>query len=130
MINNTFPEIVQLLSKLESEGGVSEIKFEKIATIILGLLDKEKSQESLVERLVQIIRDTDDPITVRNSLLCINQLCRGEKVMNILCNQVEILKGKITLQGVEDLLVLILKKIRKNVKINKSLVTEFERCLF
>jgi hypothetical protein len=43
MINNTFPEIVTLLSRPETEGGVSDIKFEKIVTIILGLLDKEKS---------------------------------------------------------------------------------------
>ena len=72
MINNTFPEIVQLLSRQESDGGVSEMKFEKIAIIILGLLDKEKSQESLVERLIQIIRDTEDSTTIRNSLLCVN----------------------------------------------------------
>ena len=50
--------------------------------------------------------------------------------MSLLCNQVEILKSKIRLEGVEDLLGLILKKIRKNTKINKSLVNEFERCLF
>ena len=48
------------------------MKFEKIAIIILGLLDKEKSQESLVERLIQIIRDTEDSTTIRNSLLCVN----------------------------------------------------------
>ena len=60
------------MSRQESDGGVSEMKFEKIAIIILGLLDKEKSQESLVERLIQIIRDTEDPTTVRNSLLCVN----------------------------------------------------------
>ncbi len=46
--------------------------------------------------------------------------------MTTLCNQVEILKSKITLEGVEDFLNLILKKIKKNNKINKSLVNEFE----
>jgi hypothetical protein len=80
--------------------------------------------------LVQIIRDTEDPVTIRNSLLCINQLCKGEKVTTILCSQVEVLKSKIRLEGVESLLGLILKKIKKNMKINKSLVNEFERCLF
>ena len=46
--------------------------------------------------------------------------------MSLLCNQVEILKSKLEFDGVEDMISLILKKIKKNSKINKSLVNDFE----
>ncbi len=50
--------------------------------------------------------------------------------MNIICNQVEVLKAKIRMEGVEELLSLIYKKIKKNNRISKSLVSDFEKCLY
>ena len=129
-INNILPDAISRLSRKEEEGGISEISFEKFSKYILQFIDKINLIEKLIEKLVLRLRETENEKEVRNVLICIYHLSANEKNLKKLLENADILRRKLSIEAVGDILKNIIIKYRKNYKIKKGIVEEFEKNIF
>lgn len=129
-INNILPDAISRLSREEDQGGISEISFEKFSKYILQFVDKVNLIEKLIEKLVLRLRETDNEKEIRNVLICVYHLSANEKNLKKLVENADILRRKLNVPAVGDILKNIILKYRKNYKIKKGILEEFEKNIF
>jgi condensin complex subunit 1 len=77
-IYNLFPKAISRLSKEFQDLGLDE--FQNIAKNLLSHIDKDKQTESIVDKLCNKFRSSENTIEWRNTAYCLTQMKYTEKI--------------------------------------------------
>lgn len=129
-IYNNLPDVISHLST--GEHGVSEEIFQSTMRYIFSFIEKEKQAESIVEKLCQRFRFSEDPRQWRDIAFCLSLLpFKSEKSVKKLIEGLQFYQDKLHEQKVFDRFAEILAKARSNKSANKpdTELDEFESIL-
>lgn len=122
---NVMPDIISRLSDVGS--GVSEEKFRTILFFIVGLIEKDKHLESLVEKLCHRFRATQSSRQWRDLSYCLSLFSFNEKALKKLQDNFGCLSDKLHDDTVYNSIAGILVQARKNVRLEaKVMIDEIE----
>ncbi|XP_050089414.1 condensin complex subunit 1 isoform X2 [Anopheles aquasalis] len=125
ILYNVLPDIISRLSdpKLQLE----EEKYHTIMRYIIGLINKDKQIESLVEKLCLRFRVTNDVRQWRDIAFCLSMLSYNEKTIKKLSENVGCFKDKVQHDEIYQSFKTIISNTNKLAKAElKSAVAEFE----
>ncbi|KAJ4490288.1 non-SMC mitotic condensation complex subunit 1-domain-containing protein [Lentinula aciculospora] len=129
-IYNNLPDVISHLSA--GEHAVDEEKFQKTLKFIFGFIEKEKQAESIVEKLCQRFRLTDDPRQWRDIAFCLSLLpYKSEKSVKKIVEGLPFYRDKLYEEGVFGRFQEILGKARLTKSKNDigAELKEFEEIL-
>lgn len=129
-IHNILPDAISRLSESEESGGVSETQFEMFARHFLSFIEKDRDQDTLLEKLIKRLKTTDREKEARNILYCVSNLTNNDKTLNKLIEHVDTLHQKSEGNDAKIILKNLIFRLRRLNKINKSRLDEFEETLF
>ncbi|THU93618.1 hypothetical protein K435DRAFT_187993 [Dendrothele bispora CBS 962.96] len=122
-IYNNLPDIISHLST--GEHAVDEETFQKTLKYIFTFIEKEKQAETIVEKLCQRFRLSEDPRQWRDIAFCLALLnYKSEKSVKKLTEGLPFYRDKLHEQGVYDKFGEILTKARQTKFGTKDLTTE------
>ncbi|XP_059092288.1 condensin complex subunit 1-like isoform X2 [Tigriopus californicus] len=125
---NVMPDIISRLSDVAS--GVSEEKFRTILSFIVGLIEKDKHLESLVEKLCHRFRATQSSRQWRDLSYCLSLFSFNEKALKKLQDNFACLSDKLHDESVYNSISGILVQSRKNIRVEaKVMIEEIEEKL-
>ncbi|KAH9478251.1 Condensin complex subunit 1 [Psilocybe cubensis] len=129
-IYNNLPDVISHLST--GEHAVDEETFQSTLRFIFGFIEKEKQAESLVEKLCQRFRLTEEPRQWRNIAFCLSLLpFKSERSVKKLIEGLQFYRDKLHEPAVFERFTEILAKARANKSKDKpdSELNEFEKIL-
>lgn len=132
ILYNVLPDIISRLSSIEMN--LEEDKYHVIMRHIMGLIQKDRQVESLVEKLVLRFRVTNEERQWRDIAYCLALLTYTEKTIRKLIDNVGDFKDKLQIPEVYDSFKTIITNTNKLAKPElKAVVTDFaariEDCL-
>lgn len=125
ILYNVLPDIISKLS--DSNLSLEEEKYHIIMRYILGLIQKDRQVESLVEKLCLRFRVTTEERQWRDIAFCLALLNYNEKTIKKLIDNVQHFKDKVQIEEVYQSFKTIISNTSKLAKPElKAVVTEFE----
>ena len=126
---NVMPDIISRLSTSSSEGNgdsvpVSEDTFREIMSYIMGLIEKDKHLESLVEKLCQRFRVTNCERQWRDLAFCLSLFKYSDRAIKKLAENFLCFSDKLHEEEVNNAFLGILVHSRKLVKQDSKLVID------
>ncbi|KAL0945257.1 hypothetical protein HGRIS_000767 [Hohenbuehelia grisea] len=129
-IYNNLPDVISHLSS--GDHAVEELVFQSTLKYIFTFIEKEKQAESIVEKLCQRFRLTEDPRQWRDIAFCLSLLpFKSERSVKKLIEGLPFYRDKLHEEGVYARFSEILQKARSNKSANKpdTELNEFEQIL-
>lgn len=133
ILYNVLPDIISRLSS--ADGQLEEQKFRTIMQNIIGLIDKDRQVESLVEKLCLRFKITSVERQWRDIAYCLSLLRHTEKTLNKLIEHIPHFKDKIQNDDVMDCFKTIItnankQTLKKEMKeVAKVLESKLQECL-
>ncbi|KAH8418366.1 hypothetical protein KR222_004050, partial [Zaprionus bogoriensis] len=125
MLYNVLPDIISKLG--DTSLNLEEDKYRTIMRYILGLIQKDRQIESLVEKLCMRFPDTRTERQWRDISYCLSLLTYNERAIKKLIDNVQHFKDKVQVDEVYQSFKLIISNTSKLAKPElKAIVTEFE----
>lgn len=128
ILYNVLPDIISRLSDPNSE--VEEEKYRVIMKYIIGLINKDKQVESLVEKLCLRFKVTKEERQWRDIGYCLSMLNYTEKTIKKLIENIPCFKDKVQIDEVYDCFKSIISSTLKFARPEvKSITLEFQKRL-
>lgn len=125
ILYNVLPDIISKLS--DTNLNIEEEKYRIIMRYILGLIQKDRQVESLVEKLCLRFRVTTEERQWRDISFCLSLLNYNEKTIKKLIDNIQQFKDKVQVDEVYQSFKTIISNTSKMAKPElKTLITEFE----
>jgi condensin complex subunit 1 len=118
-IYNMLPEAITKLSNNEGSfngAPVTEKTFQCFAKNILGMLDKNKSSEGLIEKLCLRFDNTSNIWDLRNTAYCISQLNLSDKALRMLLHHYEHIQPRMYDGEISNCFKVLLNKVTSLIK--------------
>lgn len=132
ILYNVLPDIISRLSdpKLKLEEG----KYQIIMKYIVGLINKDRQIEGLIEKLCFRFKVTEQERQWRDIAYCLSLLTYTEKTIKKLTDNIVLFKDKVQVQEVHDFFKQIisntLKLAKPELKVRKFIKTPFKFSIF
>ncbi|XP_017099590.2 condensin complex subunit 1 [Drosophila bipectinata] len=128
ILYNVLPDIISRLSDVNL--GLEEDRYQQVMSYILGLIQKDRQIETLVEKLCLRFPVTRVERQWRDIAFCLSQLTYNERAVNKLIDNVQHFRDKVQVDEVYQSFKLIISNTNKQGKPElKAVITEFEKRL-
>ncbi|KAH8344762.1 hypothetical protein KR067_006811 [Drosophila pandora] len=128
ILYNVLPDIISRLSDVNL--GLEEDRYQQVMSYILGLIQKDRQIETLVEKLCLRFPVTRVERQWRDIAFCLSQLTYNERAVNKLIDNVQHFRDKVQVDEVYQSFKLIISNTNKQGKPElKAVITEFENRL-
>lgn len=132
ILYNVLPDIISRLSSVDNQ--LQEDKFRTIMQNIMGLIEKDRQIESLVEKLCLRFKITSVERQWRDIAYCLSLLRHTEKTLKKLIDNITHFKDKIQNDDVMECFKTIITNANKNMKpemkaVSKELDIKLQECL-
>lgn len=127
ILYNVLPDIISRLSDTTNQ--VEEGKYQIIMKFIMGLIQKDKQVESLVEKLCLRFKVTHHERQWRDIAYCLSLLNYNEKTIKKLIEHISCFKDKVQINEIYDSFKIIITNTMKLVKPELKVIFETIRIL-
>lgn len=125
ILYNVLPDIISRLSSVNMQ--LEEEKYRIIMKYIIGLIQKDRQVESLVEKLCLRFHVTHDERQWRDIAYCLSLLNYTEKTIKKLTDNIQFFKDKVQVDEVYDCFKIIISNTSKLAKPElKAIIQDFE----
>lgn len=125
ILYNVLPDIISRLSSVNMQ--LEEEKYRIIMKYVIGLIQKDRQVESLVEKLCLRFNVTHDERQWRDIAYCLSLLNYTEKTIKKLIDNIQMFKDKVQVDEVYDSFKLIISNTSKLAKPElKTIIQDFE----
>lgn len=122
ILYNVLPDIISRLSPVDAQ--LEEEKFHLIMKYIMGLIQKDRQVESLVEKLCLRFRTTSSERQWRDIAFCLSLLSYSEKTIKKLGDHISHYKDKIQIDEIYECFKTIISNTNKLAKPEMRVVTK------
>ncbi len=127
---NILTDTISKLSREQSDGGISEISFEKFSKYILEFIEKESLTHKIFDKLVHRLRLSEIPKEIRNLGTFIYHIGSSERNLKKLLENADFIRIKLEVENFEEIIKNIISKYKRNPKIDRNLLQELQKKLF
>lgn len=125
ILYNVLPDIISRLSSVNMQ--LEEEKYRIIMKYVIGLIQKDRQVESLVEKLCLRFNVTHDERQWRDIAYCLSLLNYTEKTIKKLIDNIQMFKDKVQVDEVYDCFKIIISNTSKLAKPElKTIIQDFE----